>query len=95
MTRKLAFAVLVSAVTGTVWAGGESSVYQQLDVDEDGYISPKEGGAIQGLVENWEEVDMNQDGRLDQVEFARFEAATAPRESAPLTAPQETVPPGQ
>lgn len=73
MKKKLAVAVISSAFMVMGCAGEQSRVYKTLDSNEDGYISPGEGAALEGLTENWEMLDVDHDGQLDKAEFAKFE----------------------
>jgi len=51
--------------------------YQMLDINGDGYISRDEVQQREQLMSqirnNWNQADRNNDGRVDQAEFARFE----------------------
>ncbi|ALP54028.1 hypothetical protein Tel_13300 [Candidatus Tenderia electrophaga] len=48
--------------------------YSRLDLDGDGYISKREAQTNPSLAEKFETLDSNQDQRVDEGEFARFEA---------------------
>jgi hypothetical protein len=72
MNKKVLLAAFVCSVSSAVIAG--SATYKALDENEDGFISSKEAEAIPTLVEKWSEVDVNDDGKIDAVEFARFES---------------------
>lgn len=67
---------LAAALTcaGAAYAAGEQHQdMTALDTNQDSYISQEEANVAPGLVERWDELDVNQDGQLDQEEFARFE----------------------
>ncbi len=89
MNKKFMLAVLLSVVAGTSYAGNPSTsttsegsaMYKKLDANQDGYISQREGEAMEVLDRNWTAVDANLDGQLDTVEFARFETALKQIES--------------
>jgi hypothetical protein len=87
MSKKVLLAVLVCSVSSAVYAGG--ATYKALDEDKDGLVSREEAEAIPTLVEQWTDVDVNEDGRIDAVEFSRFESLStsghmqsAPEEAA-------------
>ncbi len=52
---------------------GQTSMFQQLDQDGDGVISPAEVAGREVFTNNWQDIDQNQDGVLDQGEFSAFE----------------------
>lgn len=71
MNTKTALAILAAAaLSGTAFAAD----MQTLDTNQDNQISQDEAQADPALVEKWAELDANQDGVLDQEEFAKFEA---------------------
>ncbi|HEX23297.1 MAG TPA: hypothetical protein ENH21_07685, partial [Chromatiales bacterium] len=47
--------------------------FKKADTDQSGSISKEEASALPGLNEQWDTYDLNTDGVLDEVEFARFE----------------------
>ena len=76
MTNKVPPFILACTFASTVFAG--TSNHKALDLDQDGYLNPEEAHAMPTLVEQWTEVDVNEDGRIDAVEFSRFESLSAP-----------------
>lgn len=52
-------------------AGGE---FGKLDKDRDGSVTKKEAASNKNLAKKWDTLDANKDGKLDQGEFAQFEA---------------------
>ena len=70
MEQKLIFATLVTLASGAAFA---DDTFKQADADQSGTISKQEAAALPGLSETWETYDLNSDGELDTVEFARFE----------------------
>lgn len=52
-------------------AGGE---FDTLDKDRDGSVTKKEAASNKDLTKTWDTLDSNKDGKLDQGEFAQFEA---------------------
>ena len=63
-----------SPSTGSAPAGGD--VFTKLDADKDGMVSKKEASKNKSLTAKWDTLDTNKDGKLDQGEFAAFEATT-------------------
>lgn len=51
-------------------------VFGKLDADHDGMISKKESSKNKDLTAKWDTLDTNKDGKLDQGEFAAFEASS-------------------
>lgn len=76
MSKKVLLSILACTFAGTVFAG--SATHKALDEDKDGFIQPEEAEAMPTLVEQWTEVDVNEDGRIDAVEFSRFESLSSP-----------------
>lgn len=54
-------------------ATGGAPSFSQLDTDGDGSISRNEAQAMPQLEQNFQQADRNQDGKVDQSEFAQFE----------------------
>ncbi len=46
--------------------------FELLDADKDGFISTEEAVAFEALMTDFKKVDANQDGKLDQAEYAAF-----------------------
>lgn len=65
-------APLVSALEpASAGASREGPRFAAVDRDRDGYVSRREAAAVEGLARNLSRADLNFDGRLDQVEYAR------------------------
>ena len=47
--------------------------FQQLDMDNDGYVSIIEATGHTNLLRKWSDVDTDTDGRLEATEFSAFE----------------------
>jgi len=58
-------------------AAGTGDAFTKLDSDKDGMVSKKEASKNKELTSKWDTLDTNKDGKLDQGEFAAFEAAAA------------------
>jgi Ca2+-binding EF-hand superfamily protein len=76
MNKKVLLAAFVCSVSSTVFAG--DATYRALDENKDGYVSPEEAEAIPTLAEQWEKVDVNEDGKIDAAEFSSFESLSVP-----------------
>ena len=53
----------------------EDAVFNALDKNHDGYISPTEATALPELAQSYSLLDSNRDGRIDRVEFRVVMAA--------------------
>lgn len=80
MKTKIGWIILAAALSGVAFAGSEAM--QGLDADESGTISKEEASADDMLIEVFEEIDINEDGEIDTVEFAQFEEGTEAGEDA-------------
>jgi hypothetical protein len=47
--------------------------FNQLDANQDGYISEQEAQADPQLAKDWSQADTNQDGKIEASEFSAFE----------------------
>lgn len=65
MNNKLAIALGLALVSGSVFAGGFSS----LDANSDGAISKEEAAADATLASVFDQVDANGDGAISQAEY--------------------------
>lgn len=66
---------LASAMGGAA-AGmpqAEIASFEELDTNQDGYVSREEAISSEPLVNNWSSADTNADDQLDQSEFSAFE----------------------
>jgi len=75
MTKKI-MTVLFASLAAAAVIAAESKTDVALDADNNGTLSQEEAKAIPGLSEQWEVLDVNQDGQLDPAEFAKFEVVT-------------------
>lgn len=73
MQEKLIMALIAAAFSTLAFAGDQKQTWNELDVDQNGFISQGEASTDQDLVTKWNDYDANQDGQLDQDEFAQFE----------------------
>lgn len=65
--------VLTALSMQSVRADANAEMFAKLDINADGYISMEEAEAHADLPDAFAEGDMNDDGRLDQAEFAKLE----------------------
>ncbi|MGH8548316.1 MAG: hypothetical protein ACRERU_06910 [Methylococcales bacterium] len=79
MIRKIQLIVLATLLSSNAVAAEQFSV---IDSDKDGSINRAEAQGIPTLYNNWNKVDLNADGVVDQAEFSKFEAMpTDPEDS--------------
>lgn len=70
----VAIACVAGFTAGQAIAGEkQDEMFKQLDTDQDGYISAEEAQAHGDLTSQWDSVDQNSDGQVDQSEFSAFE----------------------
>ncbi len=72
--KKLLAIVFLSAFATTAFASEQPS-FTALDIDHDKAVSQQEAAAIPELIEQWDALDSNADGKLDFEELAKFAAA--------------------
>lgn len=83
MKAKWIAGALLMAVASIAMAGDKgmgTAAMKQLDANGDGVISPEEARGHSGLSSNFEELDTDGSGVLEQGEFARFESMRQERE---------------
>lgn len=72
--NRLSAIVFAMMVTGVAFAqaGGEVAMFENLDVDKDNQINVFEAEANMDVLEQFNRLDSDGDGRLTRVEFAEF-----------------------
>jgi hypothetical protein len=53
-------------------SGSSNNLWKLLDTNTDGSISKAEASASRGVFENWDNLDVNQDDKLDIAEFSKL-----------------------
>lgn len=71
--KKLGAIVLISAFATSAYATEQPS-FSALDTDHDKAISQQEASGIPELIDQWQTLDTNADGKLDFEELAKFAA---------------------
>lgn len=56
--------------------GTTGAEYTKMDKDKDGTLSKKEASKNKDLTSQWDTLDVNKDGKLDEAEFAQFESSS-------------------
>lgn len=81
---------LALLAAGTVQAEQQTSAFQSLDADDNGFVSETEAAGNSDLRSRWGELDKDENNVLDMSEFSAFETGTpeetmkqAPMEQAP------------
>ncbi len=68
--------VSVTIAAAGAFASGviaDQAAFTKLDANSDSYISMEEADKDAMLKENWDNVDINKDGMVEQAEFSAFE----------------------
>lgn len=60
------------------------SIFEKLDANKDGKVSPQEAQVSPALVKGFEKIDINKDGFLTPEEFSQLQVETS-QENASLT----------
>lgn len=73
MPAKFQFALLMLAMTNLAWAQ-QLPTFTQLDADDDGFVTRREAQAHSAVSAEFDSIDHNRDGRLDEAEYGRWRA---------------------
>jgi Ca2+-binding EF-hand superfamily protein len=89
----LVLALALFLVPGSPW-GAETTeqLFERLDRDKDGYLSPQELASDAAKATNWIAVDRDRDGRISRAEFGTMVAQPS-RAQPPSAAAGGTQPP--
>lgn len=75
------FLIVVAVMFGLNVSAGEKATtkesFNKLDKDQNGYISQQEAKDNKQLLEQWDSVDADADGKLEMSEFSAFESGKA------------------
>lgn len=70
---------VIGEVTGMYGPGGRNTLsFDQLDRNNDGYISRQEARRSEALADTWHEYDQDRNNKIDPTEFSAFEAGQPP-----------------
>lgn len=79
MNLKYSFPMLALFVASLASANGE--IFEQLDSNQDTFVSQEEAAQLPILAEVWDELDADQDGLLSQTEFMNLEISGMPEDT--------------
>jgi len=65
--------LLLVFVCTTTLASNNFNIYENIDDDADGWIDRTEAAQRQDLIQNWHEIDTDNDGVIGDLEFLRYE----------------------
>lgn len=90
----LVLAAAVVACPGLSWSAEPegAGLFDRLDRNKDGYLSPEELAAPEAKSTNWIAIDRNRDGRISREEF-NTQLAQPSSSPAPSAATGGTTPP--
>lgn len=85
MTGKIILLAITAMLGGSAAAADQERVVQfdELDANQDGYLTQQELRSIPNLDRYWQTLDINQDGKIEQSEFAQFEIIKRNPKAAP------------
>lgn len=74
LTVNLLMVAAAFMLSTAAFAAGETNVptFEFLDADQNGFITSEEAASCESLITDFATVDANQDGKLDQAEYAAF-----------------------
>lgn len=49
-------------------------LYEDIDFNDDGWISPEEAKQRDDIFQNWHDIDLNNDGLISSMEYLRYES---------------------
>lgn len=68
----------------TTSGAGAGAEFTKLDKDKDGTVNKKEAASNKDLTKQWDTLDVNKDGKLDEAEFAQFQASPTGADSGSM-----------
>ncbi|MGE4545497.1 MAG: hypothetical protein AB7D06_15465 [Pedobacter sp.] len=74
LTVNLLMVAAVFMLSNAAFAAGQTNIptFEYLDADQNGFITSEEAASCETLITDFATVDANQDGKLDQAEYAAF-----------------------
>lgn len=74
MKKYISSAVLTTLISTSVLAGNSGFIpFNELDSNKDNGLSAAEAGALPGISEQWEALDIDADGKLTRAEYASYQ----------------------
>jgi hypothetical protein len=74
MKKQILSAVLTTLISSTALAGSSTFIpFNDLDANKDDGLSAAEAGALPGISEQWETLDIDADGKLTRAEYANYQ----------------------
>ncbi len=79
LTVNLLMATAVFMLSNAAFAAGKTTIptFEYLDADQNGFITSEEAASCETLITDFTTADTNQDGKLDQAEYATFSEKAA------------------
>ncbi|MGB5305209.1 MAG: EF-hand domain-containing protein [Gammaproteobacteria bacterium] len=77
MKKIIVAALTLGTLASPAFAGdAPDDAYVEIDVNRDDSLSIEEAGAVEGLAEQWDALDIDGDGQLNREEFAKAGIST-------------------
>ena len=71
--RKMPIATALIVLSAGAVQAESPKTFQSLDADANGYVSQQEAASNADISNRWNDLDKNQDQKLDSAEFSAFE----------------------
>ena len=74
MNKQILSAVLITLISSTALAGSSAFIaFNDLDANKDDGLSAAEAGALPGISEQWDTLDIDANGKLTRAEYANYQ----------------------
>jgi len=74
MKKQILSAVLTTLISSTALAGSSAFIaFNDLDANKDDGLSAAEAGALPGISEQWDTLDIDANGKLTRAEYANYQ----------------------